>query len=320
MTLEGLVQEALDGGISVETAAIVAALPVDELTFLLAAADQVRQVHFGPRVRLCSIVNARSNLCGEDCAFCAQSRRAHADTPTYPLLDEEALLGRARAAREAGANEFSIVTSGLRPSAAELDRIARVLEHDTGMQRCVSVGVLGREELRYLKAAGLEVFHHNLEAAPRFYEEIVTTRSFSVNLGAVRAAKEVGLQVCCGGIFGMGETWEDRVELFRIIRDLDADRVPVNFLHPIDGTPMAGRPLLDAREALQIIALARLMLPTKPINVAGGREVVLGPLQPMVFMAGATSILIGDYLTTKGRAAENDLEMIRSLGLTVEHE
>ena len=303
-----------------ETAASVAALPVDELTFLLAAADQVRRAHFGARVRLCSIVNARSNLCGEDCAFCAQSSRAHANTPTYPLLDEEALLDRARTAREAGATEFSIVTSGKSPSAAELDRIVRVLRQDTGMQRCASIGVLGREELLRLKAAGLEVFHHNLEAAPRFYEEIVTTRTFSENLTAVRAAKDVGLKVCCGGIFGMGETWEDRVELFRIIRDLDADRVPINFLHPIDGTPMGNRPLLDAREALRIVVLARLMLPTKPINIAGGREVVLGPLQPMVFMAGATSVLIGDYLTTKGRAAANDLEMIRSLGLVVEYE
>ena len=320
MILEGLVSEALDGGISVETARRVAALADAELSLLLAAADRVRRRHFGTKVRLCSIVNARSNLCGEDCAFCAQSRRAHADVPTYPLLDEATLLDRARAAREAGAGEFSIVTSGKGPTPAELDVLVRVLGEDTGMQRCVSIGVPDRASLLRLKDAGLQVFHHNLEAAPRFYEQIVSTRSFSENLDAVRTAKDVGLEVCCGGIFGMGETWEDRIELFRIIRDLDVDRVPVNFLHPIDGTPMADRPLLDAREALHIVVLARLMLSAKPINVAGGREAVLGPLQPMVFMAGATSILMGDYLTTRGRAAADDLKMIRSLGLAVEHE
>ena len=320
MTLEALVSESLGGGISVETARAVAALPGGELSFLLAAADRVRQHHFGLRVRLCSIVNARSNLCGEDCAFCAQSRRAHADVPTYALLDEETLLARAGAAREAGAGEFSLVTSGKGPSPAELDVLERVLRRDTGMQRCVSIGVLDRPSLQRLKDAGLQVFHHNLEAAPRFYEQIVSTRSFSENLTAVRAAKDVGLEVCCGGIFGMGETWDDRIELFRIIREVDADRVPVNFLHPIEGTPLGGRPLLGAREALRIVILGRLMLPGKPINVAGGREIVLGSLQPMVFMAGATSVLLGDYLTTKGGSAADDLEMIRRLGLTVDHD
>jgi biotin synthase len=320
MTLESLVSESLGGGISVDTARAVAALPDEELSFLLAASDRVRRHHFGTRVKLCSIVNARSNLCGEDCAFCAQSRQADADVPTYPLLEEDVLLERARAAREAGAGEFSIVTSGKGPTPAELDVIEKVLKEDTGMQRCVSIGVLDKPGLQRLKDAGLQIFHHNLEAAPRFYEKIVSTRSFSENLTAVKAAKEIGLEVCCGGIFGMGEVWEDRIELFRIIRDLDADRVPVNFLHPIEGTPLADRPILDAREALRIVILARLMLPTKPINVAGGREIVLGALQTMVFMAGATSVLLGDYLTTKGRSAADDLEMIRRLGLTVDHD
>jgi biotin synthase len=298
----------------------VAALPDDELSFLLAASDQVRRHHFGLNVRLCSIVNARSNLCGEDCAFCAQSSGSTADVPTYPLLDEGLLLERARLARAAGAGEFSIVTSGKGPTPAELDVIEGILREDTGMQRCASIGVLDREGLQRLKDAGLQIFHHNLEAAPRFYEQIVSTRTFAENIAAVRTAKDVGLEVCSGGIFGMGETWEDRIELFRIIRDLDADRVPVNFLHPIEGTPLADRPILDAREALRIVILGRLMLPTKPINVAGGREIVLGALQSMVFMAGATSILLGDYLTTMGRSADDDLEMIRSLGLIVEYE
>ncbi len=320
MTLEALVSESLGGGISVDTARAVAALPDEELSFLLAASDKVRRHHFGTKVKLCSIVNARSNLCGEDCAFCAQSRQADADVPTYPLLDEEVLLDRARAAREAGAGEFSIVTSGKGPTPAELDVIEKVLKEETGMQRCVSIGVLDKPGLQRLKDAGLQIFHHNLEAAPRFYEQIVSTRSFTENIDAVRAAKDVGLEVCCGGIFGMGEDWEDRIELFRIIRDLDADRVPVNFLHPIEGTPLADRPILDAREALRIVILARLMLPTKPINVAGGREIVLGALQTMVFMAGATSVLLGDYLTTKGRSAADDMEMIRRLGLTVDHD
>jgi len=320
MTLEGLVSEAMDGGISVETAQRVAAPADAELSLLLAAADRVRREHFGVAVKLCSIVNARSNLCGEDCAFCAQSRSADAEVPTYPLLDDATLLERARAARAAGAGGFSIVTSGRSPNPAELKALERVLREDIGMRRCVSVGVLDRDALLRLKEAGLQVFHHNLEAAPGFYGKIVSTRTFSQNLDAVRAAKDVGLEVCCGGIFGMGEAWEDRIELFRIIRDLDADRVPLNFLHPIEGTPLAERPLMDAREALRIVVMARLMLPEKQINAAGGREVVLGPLQPLVFMAGANGILLGDYLTTRGRSSEDDLEMIRCLGLTVDHD
>ncbi|MBM4370006.1 MAG: biotin synthase BioB [Deltaproteobacteria bacterium] len=316
--LEELVAESLDRGIGLDTARALVALPPEELPLLLAAADRVRRTAFGDRIRLCAIVNARSNLCGEDCAFCAQSRRSRADIPSYPLLDGDTLRDRAAAARAAGAVEFSVVTSGRRPGPAELDRLAVVLAEDTGMERCVSVGILGREELRRLRDAGLRVFHHNLEASPRFYGTIVSTRTFQENLDAVRAAKEAGLQVCSGGIFGMGETWEDRLELFRILRELAVDRVPLNFLNPIPGTPLGDRPLLDAREALCIIAIARLMLPRRHINVAGGREVVLGDLQAMVFLAGATGILLGDYLTTRGRAPADDLEMIRRLGLRVD--
>ena len=324
ISVDGLVGEALDNqGISIETALELTHVShlggQGQFSSLLAAADRVRRRFFGNKVAFCSIVNARSNLCGEDCAFCAQSVHASSNVPTYPLLDEERLLESAGRAKTTGAGEFSIVTSGKKPSPRELDRIASALEKEKalGMERCVSVGTLNRDELAKLRRAGLQVFHHNLEAAPAFYEKIVHSRTFQENLDAVKAAKDVGLEVCCGGIFGMGETWEDRVELFRQIREVGADRVPINFLNPIPGTGLEGQELLTPLEGLKIVAIARLMLPDKPINIAGGRELVLGQLQSMVFMAGATSILIGDYLTTKGRSPKDDLEMVKQLGLEV---
>ena len=316
--VESLVQDASRGdGLPLPRALALATDPALRPLELLAAASRVREAHFGDRVSLCAIVSARSGGCGEDCAFCAQSRRADAGTPATPLLPEETLVARAHAARAAGATEFSVVTSGRQLGPGDLARVARVLdaERGLGLLRCASLGTLSEEALRGLADAGLQVFHHNLEAGPRFYPRIVTSRAFEDNVRTVRAAKAAGLEVCSGGVFGMGETWEDRIELLGVLRDLGVGRVPVNFLNPIPGTPLGDRPLLPPWEALRILALARLVLPRARITVAGGREVVLRQLQPLVFAAGATGILIGDYLTTRGRAAAEDLAMIHDLGL-----
>ena len=306
-------------GIAATEALEVARVPTGDRMQLLAAADAVRHHFKGDEVRFCSIVSARSGACGEDCAFCAQSRNSSAAVETYALRDEEWLLDRARAAAEQGAGEFSIVTSGRKVSAGDLQSIATVVAEvdELGMEPCASLGVLSPADLAALKGAGLKVFHHNLEAARSFYGNIVSTRTFDDNLDTVRAVKDAGLKVCCGGIFGLGESVEQRVELLTELAAQDVDRVPINFLIPIEGTRLAGMPLLTPMEALSIIALARLMLPRKEIVVAGGRERVLGQLQALVFFAGANAILVGNYLTTEGRSGDDDIALVEACGLRI---
>jgi len=286
---------------------------------LLGAADTVRRHFKGNLVRFCSIVNAKSGSCGEDCAFCAQSRNSTADVEKYPLRDEQWLLEKARAAAGHGAGEFSIVTSGKKVSGEALSSIGRVVSgvEELGMEPCASLGVLGATELRLLKEAGLKVFHHNLEASRSFYGAIVSTRTFDDNVATVNAVKEAGLKICCGGIFGLGESMEQRIELLLELASLDVDRVPINFLIPIEGTGLEDRPLLPPLEALSIIALARLILPHKEIVIAGGRERVLGQLQALVFFAGANALLVGNYLTTAGRSVEDDEALVQACGLRV---
>ena len=290
-----------------------------DVMWLLASANGVRQHFKGNKVRLCSIVNAKSGLCGQDCAFCAQSRVSQADIEIYPLREEEWLVRKARQAAQAGAGEFSIVTSGKKVSAAELQRIGRVVQQVRGMglEPCASLGTVSAADLKQLKDSGLRVFHHNLEAPRSFYPEIITTREFEENVDTIYAAKEVGLSVCCGGIFGLGEGWEQRIELLAELSALNVDRVPVNFLNPIQGTPLENAVTLEPVEGLKIIAITRLMLPRKEIVVAGGREKVLGQLQSNVFFAGANGILVGHYLTTKGRKVEEDVELVKACGLEV---
>lgn len=305
-------------GIDPEMALELATLPADATPWLMAAADQVRRHFKGDQVRFCSIVSARSGHCGEDCAFCAQSRDSGAEIETYPLRPADWLVAQARQARAQGAGEFSIVTSGKRVSGGDLERIGGVVEKvaDLGMEPCASLGVLSEEQLVHLKERGLEVFHHNLETARSHYGEIVSTRSYDDNVATVQAVKAAGLKTCCGGLFGMGESWAQRVELLAELVRLEVDRVPINFLIPIEGTRLEQQRLLPAMEALRIVAIARLMLPTREVNVAGGRERVLGQLQANVFLAGANAILVGNYLTTAGRSVEDDMELARTCGLT----
>jgi len=304
-------------GVDQVTALALAQLPEHDTMWLMAAADAVRQHFKGNRVRLCSIVNAKSGHCGEDCAFCAQSRDSTADIEGYALRDREWLVEQARAARSRGAGEFSVVTSGRRVSGQDLEILADVVGQvrSLGLEACASLGILEADELGRLRDRGLQVFHHNLETARSHYRNIVSTREYDDNLRAVQAAKAAGLQVCCGGIFGVGESAAQRVELLEELAALQVDRVPVNFLIPIEGTRLARQKLLQPMEALRIIALARLILPKAEINVAGGRERVLGQLQACVFHAGANAILVGNYLTTKGRAVEDDLELVRACGM-----
>ena len=306
--------------LSRELAALVyerEALPLAEL---LALTDNLRRKHSGNRVRLCSIINARSGGCREDCAFCAQSAHNRAGVPRYGLVSGEEILAAARNAGDAGAGEFSIVTSG--PGAGGSDEavqietaVALLRGNEPGMGRCASLGKLSGDELKRLKENGLDCIHHNLETSRGYFPQICSTHSYDERVEMVRLAKENGFRVCSGGIFGLGESIEDRIEMAFELKELGVDSIPINFLNPIKGTRLEAQPLLSPEDALRTIAMFRLVMPGRDIVVCGGREVTLGDLQPLLFWAGANGILIGNYLTTGGRNAEDDLKMIRDLGL-----
>ncbi|MBU4371400.1 MAG: biotin synthase BioB [Proteobacteria bacterium] len=319
---ERIEADSLSGkGIRAEDALSVLGLPQVEIWRLLAVSEKVRRRFKGDQIRLCSIVNAKSGLCSEDCAFCSQSIRSKASIDKYPLMEEEDLVMAARDAKQRGAREFSIVTSGLSMhSNHELDRVGKAIARigtEVGIETCVSLGALSAENISFLLSRGLRSVHHNLETARGFFPSICTTHDYEEDVRAVREAKAAGAWVCCGGIFGIGETDADRVDLAMTLRELDVDSIPVNFLNPIEGTPLHGKSELTPFGCLKIIVMMRLCHPLRELIVCGGREVNLRDLQGLIFAAGASGMMIGNYLTTSGRPAEDDLRMVEDLGLGV---
>jgi biotin synthase len=294
-----------------------------DLPRLFAGARAVRAKHFREDLHLCAIVNAKSGACTEDCAFCAQSSRHKTESPRHAFLDPAEIARAARAMKARGASRFGIVASGLAPTEAEFEKLlsAVALVRESGLAADVSVGVLSQERLKRLKDAGLSGVHHNLEVARSFFPQICTTHDYEDDVEAVRLALSEGLFVCSGGIFGLGETWEQRAELAQTFRELGVSNVPMNFLVPIPGTRMEHRPVLSAQEALRILALYRLMLPTANLRVCGGRGLVFGPAggegQRELFASGASGLMVGDYLTIAGTPPEADLDLARELGLNV---
>jgi biotin synthase len=293
-----------------------------EFAELLARANAVREAVHGSEVALCGITNAKSGRCPEDCGFCSQS--AHfpdADAPVYPLVAAEDIVAQAKAAERAGAREFSIVTSGTRISREEelavLEDAVRRLRAETAVEPCASLGLMGEPELARLKRAGLMHYHHNLETARSFFDRVCTTHGYDAQLETIRAAKGLGFKLCSGGILGMGETPEQRVELAETIRDLGIDCVPMNFLNPRPGTPMEGVKAITPEECLAAIAVYRLMMPAAHIFVMGGREVNLGAQQDLIFYAGANGTMVGNYLTSAGRAPDATVAMVDAHGLVL---
>ena len=290
----------------------------------LGEASRLRERHFGARVSFCVIINAKSGLCSEDCAFCSQSARAASGAPHYPLLPEAELVAAAAAAAAAGASRFSLVTAGRgimspREQTAILAAVAAI-KAAVPIRVCASLGIVDRGFLTELKAAGLYRFHHNLETAPSFFPRICTTHSFAERLATIEAAQAAGLSVCAGGIFGLGETVAQRWEMAQALKTLGVDAIPLNFLHPLAGTPLAHRPLLDPLTALKIVVAFRLTFPERSVIICGGRQVTLRSLAPLLFAAGADSLMTGDYLTTRGRLPDDDRQMLADLGLELVQE
>src|SRR3972149_2566332 len=306
-------------GLSPVEAVEITGLPASSIFDLLAITEKVRRRHKGVEVNLCSIVNAKSGLCKEDCSFCAQSVKYSTGSPEYPMSDASSLLLAAKEAAAAGAREFSIVTSGTRiekeRDVAILSEAIKAMREGLEVESCASLGILTPETLKRLKDSGLESYHHNLETGRNFFPKLSTTHDYEDDVRVVRTAKELGFHVCSGGIFGLGEGWEVRIELLSTLRELDVDSIPINFLNPRPGPPLEGAENLTPIECLMIIAIARLMLPAKDIIVCGGRHLNLRDLQPLIFAAGANGMMIGNYLTTPGRDPRDDLRMLADLGL-----
>src|SRR5215831_9178206 len=303
-----------------DEALAVAALPLDELPSLVALAHQVRLAWCGPEVELESLINAKSGACPEDCAFCSQSVRFDTGVDVYPFLDVEEILAAARATREAGATQFCIVVAVRGPEERLLRRVidaVGAVQRETGLEVACSLGLLQPEQAARLAAAGVRRYNHNLESCRELFPQICTTHTYDDRVATARLARDAGMELCCGGILGMGESLEQRVDFAFELRDLGPCEVPVNLLDPRPGTALGEQPVLSPREALQAIALFRLILPGAWLRLAGGRERVLGELQAMGLLAGANALIVGNYLTTLGRAPEDDLALLDALGMPV---
>jgi len=283
---------------------------------LLSQANEVRKKYIGTKLELCSILNARSGLCSEDCKFCAQSARHCTDVPTYPLKAKDEIVQAAQNAKAIGAEKFGIVTSGNRLTAREVNVVAQAISEikdKIGIAVCASLGAMEKSQLKFLKDAGLSRYHHNIETSRRFYPEIVSTHSFDERINTINSAKDVGLEVCSGGIIGMGETWQDRINMAYTLKELDVDSIPINILIPIKGTPLESIQPMSPEDAVRTICIFRIILKDKIIKLAAGREATFKDSQVTGFTAGANGMLIGGYLTVKAAALKADYALIEQI-------
>jgi biotin synthase len=298
--------------------------PDDSILDLLAAAYRIRRKWWGNQVRLNYLINAKSGACAEDCGYCTQSRASKADIPRYGLLPPDEILSGAKAAFQRQAKTYCIVTSGRGPSSRVLDLVTELvprIKREYDLEICVSSGLLALEQAQRLKACGVDRVNHNLNTSRRFYPEICTTHTFQDRLDTLWAVRKAGMEICSGGIVGMGEEDADVVDLALELGKLEVEALPVNFFTPVQGTPITATDpkKLSPRQCLKVLALFRLANPRADLRVAAGRELHLGWLQPLALFA-ANSMFVGDYLTTKGQPPNEDYRMIQDLGFEVVEE
>jgi biotin synthase len=291
----------------------------DELYDLFYWANKIRIKFVGRQVKFCSILASKVGACSEDCGFCSQSK--HFDTHVTPAKSSvQDMEGACEQAESNGASSFGLVNSGKGPTDAELDWMEpffRKTAEQGKIRPCATLGELSKPQAERLAQMGVMRINHNLETSRRFFPNIATTHRYEDRVQTIKIAKEAGLSICSGGIFGLGEQWEDRLDIAFELRDLGADVIPINFLNAIQGTPLcASVSPMEPMEALKIIAIYRFLLPDRELKVAGGREKILRDLQSWIFFAGASSFLIGNYLTTFGRSPEQDHQMLKDLGIS----
>lgn len=319
--IDQLTQRILNGGeITAGEGRWLIGLDDDYTPWLMAGADRIRKTYRGNEIEVCAISNVRSGNCSENCSFCSQSGHHKTAAPAYDYISSEQLLAQAQQAREWGVADFGIVSKGWgvrsEKEKAKLQEYFDALDEHSDVGRCASLGALDKSSAMMLKGMGLENYHHNLESAESFFDQVCTTHTYQENIDTIHNAREAGLRVCAGGILGMGESLDQRIELADTLRQLGVESVPMNFLSPGAGTPMANVEPMKPYEILRAIATYRYLLPKAEIRIAGGRQ-FLGDMQSMIFMAGASGVMIGDYLTTKGRSVQDDLKMMRDLKLEV---
>ncbi len=302
-----------------EALSLLAAIKLTDIFSFLNGANRIRDHFKGSQVELCGIVNAKSGKCSENCCFCAQSVHYKTNIDEFPLLSLDEIVRRAQNVEHQQAISVGIVTSGRSIKSEEdlsmICQAIRALKDSTPIHRCASLGIMSEHQLQRLKDSGLERYHHNLETAETFFTQICTTHTYQERVDTIKAAKSVGLKVCSGALFGLGEQSHHHVELAFALKKLDVDKIPLNFLNPVAGTPAFKNERLSPLEILKIIALFRYVLPNKDISVCGGREVNLRGLQPLMYIAGANATMVGNYLTTTGRNHTLDIQDICDLGL-----
>jgi biotin synthase len=298
----------------------LANLPAEAVPDLLALADDVRAKYFGNGIAVEVLYNAKKGGCSEDCNFCSQSARYASDVEAEPLSTVEGFIEAARDAHERGAGELCIVVAVRGPSTKLLDRVCeavRQIKEQFPLTVAVSLGILREDQLQKLVEAGVDKVNHNLETSRRYFQYVCTTHTYQERWETCQLVKRFGLELCCGGIIGMGETWEDRLDFLTSLQMLEPQEVPINFLNPRPGTPFQDRSLVEPTEALRYVAMARLALPQALIRFAGGRELTLQGLQDIGMRSGASGIVLGNYLTTSGRQDEDDFAMLNRLGFEV---
>lgn len=293
--------------------------PDSDITAMLAGADLIREKYFGREIHLCTICNGKSGKCSEDCKFCSQSSFSNTEAPVYPLLEKDDLVKEGVHAGNTPINRYSIVTTGKGLPHKDIKGVSEAMADidESMIKKCASLGILKESELKLLKKAGITRYHHNLEASKSLFPSVCTTHTYEERVNTILEAKKLGMEICAGGIFGIGESNDQILELAIELKELNVDSIPLNFLVPVKGTPYEASKRLSPLKCLKIISFFRYFLPEHEIIICGGREDNLGELHPFIFYAGASGIMTGNYLTTQGRSYEEDLEMIKQLGFTV---
>jgi biotin synthase len=292
----------------------------EDIERLVEVAWQVRQDNFGESTDMCSLVNAKSGGCAEDCGFCAQSKFADAATPMHAMMEPGQILEHAKAAEAGGAHRFCMVTQGQGLSKRDFENIvegARLVAKHTNLKRCASIGHMSLDRAKQLRDAGIQRVHHNVETARSYYDEVTTTVKYDGRVRTIAAVKEAGLETCVGGILNLGETRRQRVEMAFELAEVNPTSVPINLLNPRSGTKFGDREPIDPWEAVNFIAIFRLILPEALFRLCGGRVENLGDLQPLAVKAGLNGVMMGNFLTTLGSEPEDDRQMFEELGLNV---
>lgn len=293
-----------------------------DLDELCSGADYIREKTCGEKVDLCTIINGRSGKCGEDCKYCAQSSRYDTNCEVYDFLDEDTIIREAAHNQKEGVDRFAIVTSGKALTGEEFEKCIHVFERmhrELKIHLCASLGFLTREQLHRLHMAGVTSYHDNIETSRRFFPHICTTHTFDEKLQTIRAAQDEGMCACSGGIIGMGENWDDRIDMAVTLAELGIESIPINVLMPIKGTPLENRPVLSDKEALRTIAMFRYINPTANIRLAGGRMTMANNGE-RTFLSGASATITGDMLTTSGSTIASDRAMLQAMGRNVDPE